>query len=233
MYENLRGRVSRIISAGVSAVIGAVEGLSPEAVMEEAIGEVNEAVQDVKDELGRVLASKHMANKRLSEKNARYDELDGKIALAVGEGRDDLAEAGIAHQLDIEAQLPVLKETLDDLDKKEGELNSYISALNAKKREMQDELAKLRAAKAASTRPESAAAGDPDAASGGKNIGEVDRKVSRAASAFERLLARETGLPRNDSASLTDQAKLAELDKLNRENRIKERLMAVKAARKE
>ena len=234
MYESLRGRVSRIISVGVSSVIGAIEGISPEGVMEEAISEVNAAVQDVKDELGRVLAAKHMANKRLAEKNIRHEELDGKIAVAVAESRDDLAEAGISHQLDIEAQLPILRETVEDLNRKENELNSYISALHAKKREMQEELARLR-----STR-KSAPAGQgesssPSAATGAGlgNVSTVDRKVSQASSAFERIMAQQTGLPSASPASLSDQAKLAELDQLNRANRINERLMALKATRKE
>lgn len=231
MYENLRGRVGRIISVGVSSIIGAIEGLSPEGIMEEAIQEVNAATQDVKDELGRVLAAKHMANKRVAEKTHRHDELNEQIAVAVTESRDDLAEAGIAQQLDIEAQLPVLKETLDDLARKEAELNSYTSALAAKKREMQEELARLRAAK---TSAPASHAGEKTAAAGG-NLGDVsgvDRKVSQASSAFERILSQQTGLMPNSPANLSDQAKLAELDKLNRDNRIRERLMAIKAARK-
>lgn len=233
MYENLRGRVSRIISVGVSAVVGAFEGLSPEGVMEEAIKEVEEAGHEVRDELDKVLASRHVARKRLDEKSARRRELDEQIAIAVSENRDDLAEAGIAQQLDIEAQLPVLNSTLADLDAKEKELHSFISALDAKKREMRDELARLRSAKA-STSASSAGAKAPDA--GGKLPGDVShigRKVSTASSTFERIMARETGLPQKPEGTLADDAKLAELDKLSRANRIKERLAAVKAGRRE
>lgn len=232
MYENLRGRVSRIISVGVSAVVGAFEGLSPEGVMEEAIQEVEEAGREVRDELDKVLASRHVAQKRLDEKNARRRELDKQIAIAVSENRDDLAEAGIAQQLDIEAQLPVLTSTLADLDAKEKELHSFISALEAKKREMRDELARLRASKSSSA----ACSGGKAQESGGKqpgDVGHIGRKVSTASSAFERIMARETGLPQKPEGTLADDAKLAELDKLSRENRIKERLAAVKAGRRE
>ena len=51
-----------------------------------------------------------------------------------------LAEAAIAQQLDIEAQIPVLEATIADSGSKEKELEGYITALQAKKREMQDEL---------------------------------------------------------------------------------------------
>ncbi len=234
MYDKLRGRVGRIISAGVSSIIGAIEGLSPEAIMEEAIQEVDEAAQEVRDELDRVLAAKHMAKKRLDEKNARHSVLDTQIATAVAEGRDDLAEAGIASQLDIEAQLPVLGETVGELEAKEKELHSFTSALAARKREMREELARLRSAKAAAP-SESARAGapaKPGAAPLPGDIAAAGRKANQASSAFERIMAKESGLP-SSAPSLSDQAKLAELDKLSRDNRIKERLAAVKAARKD
>ncbi len=230
MYEKLRGRVSRIISVGVSSVIGAIKGISPEGVMEEAIAEVNSAIHDVSDELGRILAAKHMANKRLAEKTAKHEELESKIALAVAENRDDLAEAGISHQLDIEAQFPILRDTVDDLSRKENELNSYIAALKAKKREMQEELAKLRASRSAAAPGAEGGAGTPGAARLG-DVSSINRKVGEASSAFERILAQQTGIP-STATTLSDQSKLAELDQLNRDNRVKERLLAVKAARK-
>lgn len=228
MYENLRGRVSRIISAGVSAFFGAVEGLSPEGVMEEAIKEVDEAAREVREELDRVLASKHLADKRRTEKETNHRELTQQIALAVSQSRDDLAEAGIARQLDIEAQLPVLRSTLDDLGNKEHELHSYISALESKKREMREELNKLRAAKAAAPSAGAAPAA-PEAGAKPGGISSVGRKVDQASSAFDRILARESGLPSSPGAALADQAKLAELEKLSRDNRIQERLAAAKA----
>lgn len=226
MSETIRSRVSRIISMGFSAIVGAVEGLSPEGVMEEAIREVDEAADEVRAELGKVLASRHLAGKRLAEKTNAYEELEKKIAVAVGEGRDDLAEAGIAHQLDVEAQLPILRSAADDLGKREAELSSYIAALGAKKREMREELAKYRSSLAQAGPAAQAAAGSAADAS------DPAKKVSKASSAFERVMAKQTGLPGTGGVSPSDHAKLLELDKLNRENRIKERLLAFKAGQK-
>jgi len=230
MYEKLRGRVGRIISAGVSSIISAIEGLSPEAIMEEAIREIDDAAQEVQSELDRVLAAKHMAKKRLDEKNIRHRELDDQIAEAVDEGRDDLAETGIAHQLDIEAQLPILNETIGDLEIKEKELHSFASALAARKREMCDELAKLRAAKTAA--PSLGLPAGELGRQGPGDVAAIGRKANQASSAFERMMSKESGLPLS-MPSISDQAKLAELDKFSRGNRIKERLAAVKAAKKD
>ena len=64
MNENVTVRVGRLISGSLNALVDAVENAVPEAVMEEAIREVDSAIDDVKAELGRVVASKHIANKR-------------------------------------------------------------------------------------------------------------------------------------------------------------------------
>lgn len=224
MSETIRSRVSRIISVGVSAIVNAVEGLSPEGVMEEAIREVDEATAEVKLELGKVLAARHMANRRQAENDAAHADLNQKIKVALEEKRDDLAEAGIARQLDIEAQEPVLRAALEDLNRKEAELSSYAAALGAKKREMQEELSKLRSSQAKAAAPSVAPGANGETS-------EIGKKVSKASSAFERVMARQTGLPGTAGVSTADQAKLLELDKLNRDNRVKERLMAFKAGR--
>ena len=46
MKEKITGRVSRIISGGFNALIDAVENAAPEAVMEQALREIDEAIED-------------------------------------------------------------------------------------------------------------------------------------------------------------------------------------------
>lgn len=221
MKESLTGRVGRIISGSINAVVSAVENAAPEVVMEETIREIDAAIDEVRTELGRQVAAKHLANNRLMEENRAHDELAEQIAAAVAQGRDDLAEAGIARQLDIEAQIPVLERAIAETGDKERELEGYVQALLAKKREMREELKRL-----ASVREESAAVAAGDAASGST----VASRVAKAEAAFDRIMEKQTGLAGGkgtpDAASA---AKLAELEELTRQNRIKERLAAVKA----
>ncbi len=103
MKEKITGRVSRIISGGFNALLDAVENAAPEAVMEQALREIDEAIEEVRNELGKVIADKHMANSRLIQVNGKCEELAEKIERAVEENRDDLAEVAISQQLDIEA----------------------------------------------------------------------------------------------------------------------------------
>jgi len=226
MSESLTGRVGRIISGSLNALVDAVENASPETVMEQAIREVDSVVDDVRVELGRVVASKHLANKRLMDENQKYEDLAEKIELAVNQGRDDLAEAAISQQLDIEVQIPVLETTISECSNNEKELESYISALQAKKREMKEELQQFRLVQKESV------AVQPEGTSGSsaaKGSSDVQSRAEKAGSAFDRVFEKATGVSAGTQPSDRSTAsQLAELEELARKNRIQERLAAIK-----
>ena len=227
MAENITARVGRIISGSLNALVDAVEGAAPDIVMEQAIREIDGAIDDVRAELGKVVATKHLANQRLMDENRRHEQLAENIELAVRESRDDLAEAAIARQLDIEAQIPVLESTIADRGVQEKELEGYISALQAKKREMNEELAQFRASQqeAAAIATSSIDPATPD------STANIQARVEKAESAFSRIQERTGGVAGSTLPNRADAAKLAELDDLARKNRIQERLTAIKSKR--
>ena len=137
MSESLARRVARLVSGGFHAMLDKAEDCMPEAVMQENIRELERTIDEVRAELGKVLAQKHLATKKLADENNRHEQLGGQIASALDAGREDLAKAGIAEQLDIEARLPVLEQSLADCSSQERELDAFVAALLAKKREMQ------------------------------------------------------------------------------------------------
>ena len=222
MSEYLASRVGRILSGTVNSLVDAVENMAPEMVMEEAIREVDQAIDDVRAELGRVLSSKHLASTRLAEENRRHEELTEKVSLALKEGREDLAEAAVAQLMDIEAQLPVLETTIAQAGEGEAELERYVAALQARKREMKEELKHYRASQSV------AGASTPEGG-GGPDGSKVDRAVRRAESAFDRVLESASGVPGTSAPDRKTATQMAELDELARQNRIKERLASFKA----
>ena len=226
MKEGIANRVGRIVSGSINALVDAVEGMAPEMVMEQAIREVDAAVAEVRAELGKTLANKHLASRRLMESNRRHEDLAEKIELAIREKREDLAETAVSQQLDIEAQIPILEQTVSDNAAEEKELEGFVAALQAKKREMQEDLREYRQSRVEAGND---ATGQPSAGGPGGNtkLG-AQGKVDRAASAFERVFERGTGLPAGSSDLATSQ-KLAELEDLSRKNRVAERLAAAKA----
>lgn len=222
MKETLINRVGRIISGSIHSLMDSVENAAPEAVLTEAIREVTSAIDDIRQELGQVVAKKHLAGTKIMEENKRHGSLGEKIKIAVDENRDDLAEAAIARQLDIEAQIPVLEATLKECNAQEKELENYLNALMAKRREMNAELIQFReSAKAAeNTVPH------PPQSSGQES---VESRVNKAETAFDRVIEGATGLP--GQAGATDRkaaVQLAELEELARKNRIQERLARIK-----
>ena len=225
MKEGITARVGRIISGGFNQLVDAMENAAPDAVMEQAIREVDSAIEEVRAELGKTVANKHLATRRLSDSNSRHEKLAEQLELAIEQGREDLAQAAIAQQLDLEAQIPVLETTINDCAGEEKELERYIAALQAKKREMKEELGEFRRSRAEAARTTGAAAGADATARPGSN---VETRVNRAGSAFDRVLEKQTGLDAMN-ISLKQAGQLAELEDLSRKHRIEERLAAARA----
>ena len=106
MTDSLATRGVRVVSGSAHALVSAVENSAPDAVMEEAIREVDRALDEVRAELGRALAHRHRSRVRLSEEHERHADLAEKLQLALQQGREDLALAAIAQQLDSEPARP-------------------------------------------------------------------------------------------------------------------------------
>ena len=222
MSETLSRRVGRLVSGGFHALIDAAENLAPEAVMNESIREIERAVDEVRAELGKVLAQKHLAAKKMADESNRHEAIDANLQAAVDTGRDDLAEAGIAEQMDIEARLPILENTIADCAAQEKELEGFIAALQAKKREMQQQLQDWRAAQ------QSVGAGKA-AGGNGSDLNRIARDAEKSGNAFDRVMGRQNSV--HSSTDAAQLAKLKELEDLSRNNRIAERLAALKAGK--
>ncbi|MFT3817899.1 MAG: PspA/IM30 family protein [Rubrivivax sp.] len=219
MADSLKTRVARVIAGGVHALIDRIEDQAPEAVMEQALRDADAVVDEVRHELGLVSANRHLAQQQHASLNGQHEKLAGQLDQALAQGRDELARAAVARQLDIEAQIPVLETTLAEYARREAELQGYVAALLAKRREMESALADFRRSRATAA----AAANGPAATSGAQRIDAV-------AGAFDRVYQRQTGLSGTArSVSLEQAARLKELDDLVRENKIAERMAQLKA----
>ena len=219
MSEGLMSRVGRIVSGSVNAIVDQVENAAPAAIMAEAIREVDAATEEVRRELNRLAAQKHLATKRLAEVNREHEDLSEKVALAVGQDRDDLAKSAIARQIDLEAQVPVIERAVAEASEEERELRGSVEALLARRREMEARLDELKRTATVAT----AESANPD------RSGAAQSKADRAADAFDRAHRGAAGLGAGlNGAEPADAQRMAELDKLARDHRIEERLAALK-----
>lgn len=219
MAETLKNRVTRVMASGVHALLDKLEDLAPEAQMEQSLRELDGIVDELRHELGRLSANRHLTQQRHAELNRQHEALQAQIQLAMEQGREELARAAVSRQLDIETQLPLLETSLAELARQELEHKSYVDALAAKKREMEAALLQFR---------QSRAAGTP-AGVGGPGGAGVDAKLAAVTGAFDRVYERQTGLAGVARAQQLGQAaQLQTLEELVRQSQVDARMAQLK-----
>jgi phage shock protein A len=214
--ESALRRIGRVIAGMTNLAIDAAEGVNPEAVLAQSIREIDAAADEVRTELGKATAERHRLDARQQQLLGEKTDLEGRVGVALDEGRDDLAEAAVARQIDIEAQVGVLRRLLVETDDKIAQLGQTIDAISASRREAEQTRKEFRESRAGQ------AVGDP--ASGGGSEGAM-AKVARAQAATARV----TGVP---AAPANANARaLSELADLERDREIKSRLARLRSAR--
>ncbi len=216
--EGVLARVGRVVAGMAHAAVSAAEQSNPAAVLEQAIREIDGAADELRGELGKATAERHRVVARAKELERERAELDAKVAAAVESGRDDLAEAGIARQLDIESQSTVLQRLNGEVETQINELQASLEAARASRREAEQRLADLR-------RSTGDASGNGPGAAGASAASRAQAKVERAQAVAERI----TGVPADSGSA--DAAALEDLSRLHRDRMIKERLAKAKAGK--
>jgi|JI7StandDraft_1071085.scaffolds.fasta_scaffold01427_4 phage shock protein A len=221
MSETLSRRVARLISGSVNALLDAVEHSNASVVMEQSLRELDSTIAEIRHEIGQITAQKHQLSRALLQENNRHAELDAQLQLAVEKQRDDLAEAAISTQMDIEARLPVLSHNVQDCVEKEQELTALLQALLAKRRDMQQELQHYHQQQASTANHGSTLTAVP-------TNNHYQQQADASTATFARVFQHATGKS-SATQDPTNANKLAELDELSRQHRIAERLAATKA----
>ena len=133
-------RVKSIIRDSADVVVDVMETTKAESVMGQTLRELDHVIDEIGRELDKTSADKYLLNQQLIEEQRQHQDLAEQASRAVTQNRDDLAEAAIAQQLEIEAYIPVLQSTLDEYEQREQELDSYINALQGRRWEITREL---------------------------------------------------------------------------------------------
>ncbi|QJR14613.1 PspA/IM30 family protein [Usitatibacter palustris] len=219
MADSISARVTRIVGGSVHALLDTVENAAPEATMAQAIREVDQVIDEVRIELGRAEAAKHLVTSQLNKLNTESERLASQVEVAIEQGREDLARAGVEKQINIEDQLPVLQKMLAEQSERGHDLEGYITALLAKKREMEEALREFIAARASQVPPGVST----------NNSGRAQMRVDNAGSAFDRVMARQTGVSGLSPNVTANATQLKELQDLQRSHRVEERLAKLRA----
>ena len=216
MSDKLLSRISRLVSGVAHNALSQAEQAAPVPVMEQAIREIDEATKEVRTEMGKAEATKFNLERRIADLESEHQELQEKIALALGEKQETLAEAGVARQLDIETQVALLKRAVGDAVEDSAKLSDSLGALQASRREAQDRLRDL------------TVAGNGGPATGTRTAKRgAAAKAETAIETAQRVGEDLTGVP-GDSGEISNQD-LEALAELQRKHQIHERLAKHKA----
>ncbi|WP_176538958.1 PspA/IM30 family protein [Rhizobium sp. J15] len=210
--EGILSRMGRLIAGIANAAIDKAEGVNKIAVIEQAIREIDAAAEEARTDLGKARAEEYRIQSRKDEIVEDMNALDEKIRIAVSSGRDDLAKAGVARQIDLESQIAALDKALADAREQVDEGQKALQAVLATRREADARLADFK--RSIAKHPEEALAGQSRPTPGAD--------AARAAAAVSRL----TGVPSGEQAHSSE---LDELDRLHREQAIEARLARFKA----
>ena len=205
MNEGILSRMGRLIAGAANAAVDRLEDVNKVSVVEQALREIDAAAEEARADIGRSKAEEYRINSRRTALAEDLAAIDDKIRTALSTGREDLAKAGVARQIDLEAQIAALDRALSDVTAHIGEGHQALQAVLATRREAEARLAELRRSEAAhppETRPGRVRAGDG---------------AARAAAAVSRV----TGVPPGSAAASRE---LDELDRLHREKAIEARL---------
>lgn len=221
MVDSIFVRVQRVLSSNVNVVVDAAERASGSSLMRDAIRQIERAEDEARAELQEARCRRTQAGLQKALLRDRIAALGEQARFAMSKDRPDLAEAAVARQLDHEAQVRQLEKAEADAADEERRLEECLAELKLRKSQMEAEMEAFRAA-----RSESAAATASACTSAADR---AERKAAQAETLFERAMAasgvRSAGLMQPKEA-----AKLAEVDALQREAAVAERLAAIKAA---
>jgi phage shock protein A len=219
MAESIFMRVRRILSGRIEDSVDEMERSNSDTVMREAIREIDRAIDEVRRDQGLAMTRRLQAARQQDMLGKKCDELTAKARFALSEGREELAEGALARQVDLEEQGSKLQSVQDLARVEEEKLEENLSALRARKRQMEEALAAFSIAKV-----EASMGGDE----GTRNTVERERRLENAEAAFDRAMTGGggVGFTRGDADAINQ---VAEIDTLQKKASVAERLAALKA----
>ena len=221
MSDNLVKRVRRIISGNIADLIDSLEQKNAGVVMREAIREVEDAIGDVQDELGHAASHSAQLSRHIVWLQDKHHDLEEQVRLALDEGREDLAEAAITRQMELEKQIAAEQEALSASVAREKEFVDMREQLSERRRDMEKQYRDWMAA----ARQAGEEAFEASVNASGKS---PEKRAEEAGKAFERAIT--GGEFAADAEVLRETAaKMNELDKMSRDKEIARRLAKARA----
>ncbi len=223
MAEKVYTRVKRIISANIEDLVDRMERAGGTSVMRESIREVERAIDDVRNERDAATVRRLQAVRQQKLYQERLDALTEKAQYALDQGREDLAEAALSRQVDFEAQIAHIQSVETEAGEEERLLEEAMASLEVRGERMKEELKVFEMSRVEV---------GLDKDSGVSDALKRERRMDRAEAAFDRAMGGAGGESYLSDSAVQDYKSLAELDQMQRSQKIADRLSALKEQRK-
>ena len=212
MGESVFSRVHRVIRATGESAVDRLERATSGSLMRQAIREVDNAADQTRAQREAAVERRLLAIAQQRIVREEIATLDEQARFALDKGREDLARATVARQMECEAELDRLKAVEGQADAEIGRLDAWLGDIEARKGQMETELDAFETA-----RREASMAGELPAV----------RKAERAEETFSRAMAAAgTGRPVGRGGATAQ----AEVRAMQREAEISDRLAGLRGA---
>lgn len=137
MAESLASRVQRLVSGSPDGRWATPIHSMPPTAIREALRELDHAAQQIRIQIHEHNTALHRATGTMAHTRLALTEATRRVARALDDGRNDLAQAAIPRQLDLEAQLPLLEMTVAQLSDAHTMLVGYLAAVTDRRSEFE------------------------------------------------------------------------------------------------
>jgi phage shock protein A len=217
MPDSVFVRVERIVRTSADRALELAERASGVVLVREAARELEQAEQRLRDDRQAADRKGRRGADAQKEIRAKLAELTDHARYALGKGREDLARAAVARQVELEKETGDW-ETIAAEAKVEAKcIDDALAQVAARRKQIQSELAALE-------REQSAAA----PARGGKEgvQARVATAMNKADRIFERAMSERSAISEPAEAARA----MADIAAMKRDDAIEERLAALKAS---
>jgi phage shock protein A len=200
------------MNAGLDSVVTAAEEVSGNALLRQALRELERAEESLRKEYAQIALRHEQAEADQKSCRAKAADMADNARYALTKGREDLATQAVAHQLDLEARADGLTTVQVEAEVELRQLEEAVAELTARREQMRRDIAAAASNAAPVGRPKPS----PQA--------KVESATARANQIFERAIGR-TGEPLCDP---TTAAGLAEVNVMKRDDAIADRLATMR-----
>ncbi|MFD1333805.1 PspA/IM30 family protein, partial [Methylopila musalis] len=142
--DSILSRVGRLLAGVANTAIDQAENRNPVAVVEQAIREIDRSADEARADLGKALAERHRIEARLRDLGGEKAGYDAKIETALAQGREDLARAGVARQIDLESQIEALARAAAEIAEEVEDAQKALAAIAGAGRGAEARLSELK-----------------------------------------------------------------------------------------